>query len=62
MTSREKITIGFLILVAGIVLLALTTKETSATTITVDDDGPADYAKTQYAIDNAIEGDMQWTM
>ncbi len=62
MTPNTKLMTALLLLLAGTLLLALTAQQTSAATITVDDDGPADYAKTQYAIDNAIEGDMQWTM
>ena len=57
MKPNTKILTTFLLLSAGTLLLALTTQQSSAATITVDDDGPADYSKIQYAIDNATEGD-----
>ncbi|MCK4613222.1 MAG: right-handed parallel beta-helix repeat-containing protein, partial [Thermoplasmata archaeon] len=48
---------ALLLLTAGLALLALAIGTTAAETITVDDDGPANYSKIQDAINNATEGD-----
>ena len=56
MKTNTKLMLGFLLVVAGILMFAIAGK-TSATTITVDDDGEADYSKIQDAIDAAEEGD-----
>jgi nitrous oxidase accessory protein len=55
-TNFQKL-MGLLLLVGGIALLALAAKSASAATLTVDDDGNAEYTKIQDAIDNATEGD-----
>ena len=62
MKPIHRILLALVIFLAGTLLLALTAQEVSAETITVDDDGPANYSKIQDAIDNGVEGDMQWTM
>ncbi|MCK4613320.1 MAG: right-handed parallel beta-helix repeat-containing protein, partial [Thermoplasmata archaeon] len=45
------------ILLVGIIVLVLATKEASADTLTVDDDGSGNYTKIQDAIDAAEDGD-----
>lgn len=51
------ILLGFLFLVIGTLVLAFMIEETSGKTITVDDDGGADYENIQDAIDEAENGD-----
>ena len=57
MKSITRTLIAFLLLAGGIVLLTLTAGETSAKTITVDDDGGADLSSIQEAVDAAETGD-----
>lgn len=57
MKSTTRTLIALLLLAGGIVLLTLTAGVTSAKTITVDDDGGADYSSIQEAVDAAEAGD-----
>ncbi len=57
MKSTTRTLIAFLLLAGGIVLLTLTAGVISAKTITVDDDGGADYSSIQKAVDAAEAGD-----
>ena len=56
-TTNFQRLMGLLLLVGVTVLLALVTQNASAATLTVDDDGDAEYTKIQDAIDNATAGD-----
>ncbi len=57
MKANTKILFGLLLLVAGVSLLTILIQETSADTITVDDDPGAHYKKIQDAVDAAEDGD-----
>lgn len=55
--DNHKQIIGRIIIITVLFIFAFAVKEATAKTITVDDDGGADYEKIQDAIDNATEGD-----
>ncbi|MCK4614724.1 MAG: hypothetical protein KAU14_07965 [Thermoplasmata archaeon] len=58
MKPTHIILFALLFFLAGTLVFVLTTPQsTSAETITVDDDGPANHSRIQYAIDNGVEGD-----
>ena len=57
MISKTRTIIAFLLLAGGIILLTLTAEGASAKTITVDDDGGADFSSIQEAVDAAEAGD-----
>jgi len=57
MSTHFQRLMGLLFLVGVTVLFALAAQNVSAATLTVDDDGEAEYTTIQEAIDNATEGD-----
>ncbi len=62
MKPTHKILLALVFLLAGTLIVLLSAQEVSAETITVDDDGPANYSKIQDAIDNGVEGDTLSTI
>jgi len=54
---RRGVWAGALLLLVIALIFIVVSGSSEAATITVDDDGPADYAKIQWAVDNASAGD-----
>ena len=57
MSLRLKLLVGVMVFVAGLFLILFSADQISAATLTVDDDGGADYSSIQNAIDASAAGD-----